>query len=62
MESIEKEVNLGIKYFVALRKKVKSFQDYSLGISSVQELGVGSHTILELVDNIKKTCTVLLYL
>ena len=58
MKNIENEVKLEIKHHVPIRKKVKAIQDYSLGISSVQELAeelkVGTQTILNWVDNSKK--------
>ena len=58
MKNIENEVKLEIKHHVPIRKKVKTIQDYSLGISSVQELAeelkVGTQTILNWVDNSKK--------
>jgi transposase-like protein len=58
MKNIENEVKLEIKHHVPIRKKVKAIQDYSLGISSVQELAeelkVVTQTILNWVDNSKK--------
>jgi len=58
MKNIEKEVNLKKKHHVPLRKKVKAIQDYSLNISTLQELAedleVGTQTILNWVDNSKK--------
>lgn len=47
-----------IKHHVSLRKKVKTIQDYSMNISTLQELAeelvVGAQTILNWVDNSKK--------
>lgn len=58
MKNVEKEVNLEIKHHVPLRKKVKASKDYSMNISTLQELAeeleVGSQTILNWVDNSKK--------
>lgn len=58
MKNIEKEVKPEIKHHVSLRKKVKAIQDYSMNISTLQELakelGVGSQTILNWIDNSKR--------
>ena len=58
MKDLEKEVKLGVKHHVPLRKKVKAIQDYSMNIFTLEELAkelkVGEQTIINWVDNSKK--------